>query len=172
MTHHRITTTIALALVLAAAAPVAYANPAPLAHAEAATANTSSHSQPSTGPCSEVCSGDGYGSVKTTAADPTYTGPCSEVCSGDGYGPLTMPASTRALSGAAVPYGARPRSEVVSIGSATPNVPATVVHVVAPDGSFHWDDAGIGAGSILALTLLGLGGVFAATHHRGRQGQS
>jgi hypothetical protein len=46
------------------------------------------------------------------------------------------------------------------------------VRVVAPDGSFDWGDAGIGAGSILALTLVSLGGLLAATHHRGRQGQS
>ena len=195
MTHHRITTTIALALALAAtAAPVASADPAPLAHAEAAIANASPHTQPSTGPCSEVCSGDGYstvhlttatppstepcsevcsgsgyGSVKTTATDPTYTGPCSEVCSGGSYGSLTTPASTRDVSGAALPHDPRPRSEVISGGYGTPNVPATVVRVVAPGSGFDWGDAGIGAGSTLALTLIALAGVLAATNHRGRQ---
>ena|ERR1035438_2615771 len=135
MTHHRITTTIALALALAAtAAPLASADPAPLARAEAAIANASPHSQPSSGPCSEVCSAHGYSTVQLTTATPASTGPCSEVCSGGGYGPVSAP--------------------------------ATVVRVVAPGNGFDWGDAGIGAGSTLALTLIGLGGVLAATNRR------
>jgi hypothetical protein len=51
------------------------------------------------------------------------------------------------------------------------SAPATVVRVVAPDGGFDWGDAGIGAGSMLALTLSGLGGVLAATNRRSRQKQ-
>jgi len=94
MTHHRITTTIALTLALTAtAAPVASADPAPLAHAEAAIANASPHPQPSNGPCSEVCSGRGYGSVNVSTRTPASTGPRSEVVSGGGYGPVSVPAT-------------------------------------------------------------------------------
>jgi hypothetical protein len=46
------------------------------------------------------------------------------------------------------------------------------VRVVAHSSGFDWGDAGIGAGSMLALTLIGLGGVLAATNRRGRQTQA
>jgi hypothetical protein len=113
MTHHRITPTIALTLALAAAAaPVAWGDPQPLAQAEAAIANAPTLS-------------------------PASTGLCSEVCSGGGYGPI--------------------------------NTPATVVRVLAPGSGFDWDDAGIGAGSAFALTIIGVGGVLTATNRRRRR---
>ena len=40
--------------------------------------------------------------------------------------------------------------------------PATIVRVVAPDDSFHWTDAGIGAGAALALVAFALAGTRAA----------
>ncbi len=46
---------------------------------------------------------------------------------------------------------------------------ATVVRVVAPGSAFDWGDAGIGAGVMLALTMIGAGGVIAATRRRGGQ---
>ena len=191
--HHRIAPAIALTLALAAtAAPAASADPAPLAQAEAAIANASPGSQPSSGLCSEVCSGGGYGSLKTTATNPTYTGLCSEVCSSGGYGSLTTPASMRDVSGAALPHDPRPRAEVISgdgSGSAnstaasrgstgprsevvsgggygSPAVPSTMVRVVAPSGGFDWGDAGIGAGGAVALMMLLFGGVLTATRLR------
>jgi hypothetical protein len=94
MIHHRITPTVALTLALAAtAAPVAAADPQPLAQAEAAIANASTHSQPSSGLCSEACSGHGYSTVHLTTATPASTGPRSEVVSGGGYGPVSAPAT-------------------------------------------------------------------------------
>ena len=145
MTHHRITTTIALALALAAtAAPVASANPAPLAQAEAAIANASPHGQPSSGPCSEVCSGGGYRSV-------------------------SQPAETPGDSGATLPHDPRPRSIALSSAYKTASIPPTLVRVAAPGNGFDWGDAGIGAGGTLALTLIALGGVLAVTNRRGRR---
>lgn len=138
MIHHRITLTIGLALALAAAiAPLASADPPPLAQAAAAIANHSTHIPASSTPCSEVCSGSGYNTVKASTARPVSTGPRSEVVSGGGYGPVSTP--------------------------------ATVVRVVAPSGGFDWGDAGIGAGGAFALTMIGLGGVIAATNRRSRQ---
>lgn len=73
MGRHRITTTAALTLALAASAP--------------APASATSHPR-STGPCSEVCSGGGYGQP---ASSPASTRLCSEVCSGAGYRTANVP---------------------------------------------------------------------------------
>jgi hypothetical protein len=81
---------------------------------------------------------------------PTVTGTsCGDVCSGHGYGPVNV--STRAIPSVRPPSSA------------------------APSSGFDWGDAGIGAGSILALTLIGVGGALAAINRRGRhthQGQT
>jgi hypothetical protein len=66
---------------------------------------------------------------------------------------------------------AGPRSEVVDgggYGSPTA-VPATGVHVIAPNGGFDWGDAGIGAAGGFALTLLCVGGALAVSQRRGRR---
>jgi hypothetical protein len=68
---------------------------------------------------------------------------CGDVCSGQGYGSVGVP--TRSSASAA------PRS------------------AASPDGSFDWGDAGIGAGSMLAMTIIGVGGVLAATRRLGRR---
>ena len=93
--------------------------------------------------CGDVCSGHGYGSVGVTTSAPAGSGLCGDVCSGHGYG--SVGATTSALS-------VRP-------------------HSTASGGGFDWGDAGIGAGGAFALTIIGLGGVFAATNHRRRQPQ-
>jgi hypothetical protein len=78
----------ALTLALATtAAPGASADPRPHSKAEAAIAA----SHPS--PCSEVCSGGGYGTAPTTR-----TGPGSEVIDNGGYGQPSVPASTPSSS--------------------------------------------------------------------------
>jgi hypothetical protein len=48
----------------------------------------------------------------------------------------------------------------------TASTPPAVVRVTTPSGGFDWGDAGIGAGGMLALTLIGLGGTLTATHRR------
>jgi hypothetical protein len=61
------TAAIAMTLALAAAAaPIASADPAPLAPAEAAIAPTPTQSPAASTPCSEVCSGLGYGASSGT----------------------------------------------------------------------------------------------------------
>jgi hypothetical protein len=145
-THHgHIASAIALTLAVAAgAAPAAWADPQPLAQAEAAAVNHPTRI-------------------------PASTGPCSEACSAGGYGSMNQPALTQAGTGAALPHDPRPRSEVVSGGGYGPvSVPSTVVRVVAPSGGFDWGDAGIGAGGAFALTMIGLGGVLAATNRHRR----
>jgi hypothetical protein len=42
------------------------------------------------------------------------------------------------------------------------------VRVVTASAGFHWDDAGIGAGGMLALIVIGLGGALTLTR-RGNQ---
>lgn len=54
----------------------------------------------------------------------------------------------------------RIRSEI----RATP----AVVEVQAPSGGFDWGDAGIGAGSALALVLIGIGSALAVRQRPGR----
>ena len=164
--HHLIRGTIALAAALTASlAPAAWADPAPPAKAEARIAANSQSStavQPNpdeqiasnapavTGTsCGNVCSGHGYGPVSAATRAPATTAPCGDVCSGHGYGPVS--AATRAIPSVRPPSSA------------------------APSSGFDWGDAGIGAGSILALTLIGVGGVLAAINRRGRhthQGQA
>jgi hypothetical protein len=87
---NRSITTTAVVLALGASTPAAIGatpGPTPVARAPVPIAS----SQPSTGPCSEVCSGHGYGPVGV-ASTPASTGPCSEVCSGRGYAPAISPA--------------------------------------------------------------------------------
>ena len=44
-----------------------------------------------------------------------------------------------------------------------------VVRVQAPANGFDWGDAGIGAASALALSIIGLGGALALSRHRTRR---
>jgi hypothetical protein len=137
MAYHHRTATITLALALAVGVPTA-----------AAAQQPGQPSSPANGsPCSEVCSGGGYG--PGTSTSPAYSlpvilndlgnpAPCSEVCSGGGYGSVSQP-------------------------SPTP------VHVAAHSAGFDWGDAGIGAGGMLALTVIGLGGALTLTRRRNHQ---
>jgi hypothetical protein len=79
---------------------------------------------------------------QTASNAPATPAPCGDVCSGHGYGPVN--GSTRAI-----PI-VRPPS------------------TAAPSSGFDWGDAGIGAGSMLALTLIGVGSALAASSRRGR----
>jgi hypothetical protein len=71
-------------------------------------------------------------------------------------------------TGATASIGAR--SVVVSgAGHGPVRAPATAVRVLAPSSGFDWGDAGIGAGSALVLTIIGVGGVLTATSRRRRR---
>jgi hypothetical protein len=169
--QRNITSAIALALALTTSvAPAASADSQPLTQAEAAIANAATH---------------------------TGTGPCSEVCSAGGYGSVSQPAVSQARTGAALPHD--PRSRAVALASngqgslnvttRTPtttatcgdvcsgrgygpvSAPATVVRVVAPGSGFDWGDAGIGAGGAIVLVLIGTGAALATTSRRGRSAQ-
>ena len=48
----------------------------------------------------------------------------------------------------------------------TPQVVFVKAPRAAPTGGLHWVDAGIGAGALLGLILLGLGGVLLVVHRR------
>jgi hypothetical protein len=117
-TAHRIGTGVALALALAASAAPAGARPFDLnangsevpaglaGMSPSQPAATSTSTQPrtriaDTGPCSEACSGGGYGSrVTRPAATPTSTGPGSDVSSTNGYDFTRVPATVvRTVSG-------------------------------------------------------------------------
>jgi hypothetical protein len=138
MTHHRITTTIALTLALAAtaatAASAASADPPPLTQTVAAIADHATTGSPAT--CGDVCSGHGYGSRTMATRSRATAAPCGDVCSGHGYGSISAP--------------------------------ATVMRAVAPSGGFDWGDAGIGAAGAIVLMLAGIGGWLAATGRRRR----
>jgi hypothetical protein len=110
--------------------------------------------------CSEVCSGGGYASGTSTTRPPAYSlpmillgvgnlGPCSEVCSGGGYGSVGPPSRT-------------PRD---SSAHDTARIPPVGGRVTDSAG-FHWGNAGIGAGAMLALIVLGLGGALTLTRRR------
>ena len=126
--HHR-TAAIILALGLAVGVPSAAAARPPAKPSSPASAS----------PCSEVCSGGGYGSVNSNTTQPTYSlpiilnnvgnpAPCSEVCSGGGYGLVSQPSRTpddsSAHHTARIPPTARARRHCQRHG-------------------FHWGDAGM-----------------------------
>ena len=151
--HHR-TAAIILALGLAVGVPAAAAAQQPAKPGSPASAS----------PCSEVCSGGGYGSGNSTTTQPTYSlpiilnnvgnpAPCSEVCSGGGYGLVSQPSRTPDDSSA---YH-------------TARIPPTAVRVVTASAGFHWGDAGIGAGGMLALIVIGLGGALTLTRRRNQR---
>jgi hypothetical protein len=102
-----------------------------------------------------------------TAATPD-AGPCSEVCSGGGYGYARQSFSSPNETGATLPHDSRLRPVAISSAHTTASTPATIVRVVAPDGSFDWGDAGIGAGASLVLLGIGLAGTRAVTTSRKR----
>ena len=151
--HHR-TAAIILALGLAVGVPSAAAAQQPAKPSSPASAS----------PCSEVCSGGGYGSVNSNTTQPTYSlpiilnnvgnpAPCSEVCSGGGYGLVSQPSRTPDDSSA----------------HHTARIPPTAVRVVTVSAGFHWGDAGIGAGGMLALIVIGLGGALTLTRRRNQR---
>ena len=150
MSYHHHTATIALALALAAGVPAAAA-------AQPGQPNSPAPSSP----CSEVCSGGGYTSATGTTTSPTYSppiilnnlgnpAPCSEVCSGGGYGSVSPPSRTPDHASA----------------DNTATIPHAAVHVAAHSDGFHWGDAGIGAGGMLALTAIGICGALTLTRRR------
>ena len=157
--HHLVRGTIALAAALTASlAPAAWADPAPLAKAEATiAANSQSNTTVRPNPDEQTVTG--------ATANP---GPCSEVCSGgaESYGSASQRSGTPDESGATLPHDSRPRWAAAPSLYSTASTPPTVVRVVTHNGGFHWSDAGIGAGGMLALTLIGLGGAITLTHRR------
>jgi hypothetical protein len=177
--HHLIRGTIALAIALTASlAPSAWADPAPLARAEAAiAANSQSNTAVRPNP-----------DEQTTTLATANPGPCSEVCSGGAgsYGSVSQGSRLPAESGATLPHSGRPRpsarsgTQTLSLAeiqrgavqagvqrlSGTASTPPTTVRLVTHNGGFHWGDAGIGAGGMLAAVLIGLGGAITLTHRR------
>jgi hypothetical protein len=177
--QHLIRGTIALATALTASlAPPAWADPAPLARAEATIA-TNSQSKPAVRPNPDE---------QTTTLATANPGPCSEVCSGGAgsYGSVSQGSRPPAESGPTQPHSGRPRpsarseTQTLSLAgiqrsgvqaglqrlSSTASTPPTVVRVVTHNGGFHWGDAGIGAGGILAVVLIGLAAAITLTHRR------
>lgn len=154
MAYHRRTTMIALRLTLALGVLATTAAQLPGKSGSAASAS----------PCSEVCSGGGYGSGNSNTTPPAYSlpiilnnvgnpAPCSEVCSGGGYGLVSQPSRTPDDSGA----------------YRTARIPPAPVRVVTASAGFHWGDAGIGAGGMLALIVIGLGGALTLTRRRNQR---
>ena len=96
---------------------------------------------------------------------------CGDVCSGGGYrtaAPPPLAITSELRGGARLNHQGRPRPLVLSSTSNTAGTPRTVVRVVTNDGGFDWGDAGIGAGGLLALTLIGFGGGLTILRRRGR----
>ncbi len=161
--HHRIAPAIALTVALVAAAPASARlelNSPPAPASASAPASSSL--------CSEVCGAGGYTAVKQLAVASAERGATlphnprgrSVVLSGAGSGSPSSTVTSRGANG--------PRSEVVSGGGySNPSGIPTVLRVVAPSGGFHWGDAGVGAGGVIAMLLL-IGAVLAATNVRRR----
>ena len=49
-------------------------------------------------------------------------------------------------------------------GRATPSPPSPLIVTVFQPNGFDWGDAGIGAGAVIAISLIALGGTLAVTH--------
>jgi hypothetical protein len=87
----------------------------------------------------------------------------------------TNPATTANQAPATV-YS-RPDKSMIAVGSpssaailAKASLPQAAVRIQAPQSGFDWGDAGIGAASVLALTMLALGGGLVISQRRGRHG--
>ena len=154
--HHLIRGTVALAAALTASlASAAWADPAPLQNAETTISQSSTAIQPN--PDQQPATG--------ATANP---GPCSEVCSGEAgrYGSANQRSRTPNGSGATLAHDSRPGSAAIPRLYSTASTPPKAARVITQNGGFHWGDAGIGAGGMLALTLIALGGVVTLTHRR------
>jgi hypothetical protein len=81
--------------------------------------------------------------------------------------PIKSLTTALVVAGAAAAPGASARLQLNPPSSHQPPPPIRVVQAPADNG-FDWGDAGIGAGGVIALTLLSLGGVTAA--RRGSHG--
>jgi hypothetical protein len=70
------------------------------------------------------------------------------------------------VSALAAPTASALPAEVIQAGPDPQDQPSTPVRVVTveTDAGFDWGDAGIGAGSSLALVLIGVGSVLAVRH--------
>jgi len=158
-------------LLASAAVPAAFAtmlsDKGPPAVGVPATATAQQPDKPGSparaSPRSEVCPGGGYATGTSTTRPPAYSlpmillgvgnaGPCSEVCSGGGYESVGPPSRT-------------PRD---SSAHDTARIPPAGGRVTDSAG-FHWGDAKIGAGAMLALIVLGLGGALTVTRRRNRR---
>ena len=62
---------------------------------------------------------------------------------------------------------ARDAALPVGLGPLTPVSSSQVVEAADSEG-FDWGDAGIGAGGVFTLMLIGLGGAVAVSHHQAR----
>jgi hypothetical protein len=166
--NQQIKTTAALALALSAIGastasarfelnPTKGASAPPTYAARAALANPDEQTAPAVAASQRSVSRQGIGSTSTL---------CSEACSGGGYGSVSKPFGTLDDLGAALAHDPRARSVALSGSYNTASNPPTVVRVVTHAGGFDWGDAGIGAGGMLALTLIGLGGALTATRRR------
>jgi hypothetical protein len=108
------------------------------------------------------------GAAPIATADPeplASAASCGDVCSGHGYGPANVTTRTPATVASC--------GDVCSgHGYGSISAPAGVLRVAAPGGGgFDWGDAGLGAGSMLALTIIGIGGVLAGANRRIRNPQ-
>jgi hypothetical protein len=158
--HHRTASLTALALALALAAsvaPAASADPQPLAQAEAAIAANRSPASPIIRPNPDN---------QTVTRESTTTGPCSDTCSGRGYGYVTQPSQALSEAGVTLPHDSRPRPLALPSLYGPTSTRTAVVRVVSRSEGFHWGDAGVGAGGMLALTLIALGGAATTMHRR------
>jgi hypothetical protein len=108
----------------------------------------------------------GAAPIATANPQPVASGAsCGDVCSGHGYGPADVatqiPASGASCGDVCSGHGYGPVS-----------APAAVLRVAVPrDGGFDWGDAGIGAGSAFALTIIGARGALRAANRRRRRTQ-
>ena len=138
-TTHRLGTTAVLILSLAAAS-------APAAS-----------SQPIGGYTANPTSGQSVTAARPNPDEQTVTGPAVNPTPATVYSPQdksSMPATSPSTTAAST----------ARVSAAPP-----VVRVQAPANGFDWGDAGIGAAGGLALSLIGVGGALAVSHHRTRR---
>ena len=99
---------------------------------------------------------------QTVSAVPATTGAsCGDVCSGHGYGSVGVVTK--------VPAQEPLCGDVCSgHGYGSVSSPATTVRVIGAGGHrFDWGDAGIGAGVVIVLMLIGTGSVLVVGNRRG-----
>jgi hypothetical protein len=83
-----------------------------------------------------------------------------------GLATSVAPAAARPIDQRAAGSNVAASVDHTPFGDGSASAPPAIVRISAHDGGFDWGDAGIGAASGFALSMIGLGGALAVSQRR------